>query len=44
MNKIKRVIRRAGGLLLGLTAWECELDDGTLAILTTIVLVEGNVN
>ena len=44
MNKIKRVIKRAAGLLMGLTAWECELDDGTIAILTTTVLVEGYVN
>lgn len=40
--KIKRILSRARGLLNGLTAWECELDDGTLVILNTIVLVEGH--
>ena len=39
---VKRIICRARGLLLGLIAWECELDDGTIAILTTTVLVEGH--
>jgi len=39
---IKRILGRARGLLNGLTAWDCELDDGTIATLNTIVLVEGH--
>lgn len=43
MNNIKRILNRARGLLLGLIAWDVELDDGTLATLTTTALLNGDI-
>lgn len=42
MNKIKRILSRAHGLLRGLIAWEVELDDGARACVITECLLNGD--